>query len=145
MFPILVLVVVLVYELAAARWIHQRMGYSYHVIAEILFFAILGPALAFSSAVSFERWLDERDTSDWQATLLARARADARHGRKLNDDALQALFAAGIIIKTLRAASPDLSPELEEQVVATESALQDASERLRNHLRENQPRQEGPP
>lgn len=132
--PALVLILTVTYELVAARWIHMRIGYPYHVVAEILFFAILGPMLAFSFARSFERWLDERDTSDWQATLLSRARTEVYHARKLNDDALQALFAAGVIIKTLHSASPDPSPELEAAIEAMEKALREVSGRLREHL-----------
>ena len=133
-FPVAVFLLILVYELVAARWVHRRIGYPYHVIAEILFFATLGPALAFSFARSFEHWLDERDTSDWQAQLLDRVRADARLSRQLNDDALQVLFSAGIVIETLKVTNPNLPPELKAQVEATESSLQNASRRLRQHL-----------
>ena len=134
--PVAVLLLVLVYQLVAAGWIHSRLGYPYHIVAEILFFATLGPALAFSFARSFEQWLDERDTSDWQAQLLDTVRADAARSKALNDEALQVLFSTGLVIEALKAASPELSPELRKQVEATEKASAALNRHLRSYLTE---------
>ena len=132
--PVAVLLLILIYQLVAAGWIHTRIGYPYHIVAEILFFATLGPALAFFFARSFEKWLDERDTSDWQAQLLAEARADAARGRQLNDEALQVLFSIGLVVEALQAANPELSPELRKQVEATDKAAGALSRQLRRYL-----------
>lgn len=132
--PVAVLLLILVYQLVAAGWIHTRLGYPYHIVAEILFFATLGPALAFSFARSFEQWLDERDTSDWQAQLLDTVRADAARSKELNDEALQVLFSTGLVIEALKAASPELSPELRKQVEATEKASEALNGDLRSYL-----------
>lgn len=132
--PVAVLLLIIVYQLIAAGWIHTRLGYPYHIVAEILFFATLGPVLAFLFARSFEQWLDERDTSDWQAQLLDAMRADAARSRQLNDEALQVLFSTGLVIEALKAANPDLPPELSKQVEATEQASQTLNRQLRRYL-----------
>lgn len=132
--PVTVLLLIIVYQLIAAGWIHTRLGYPYHIVAEILFFAALGPVLAFLFARSFEQWLDERDTSDWQAQLLDAARADAARSRQLNDEALQVLFSTGLIVEALKVANPDLPPELSKQVEATEQASQALNRQLRRYL-----------
>ena len=132
--PVAVLLLILLYQLVAAGWIHARLGYPYHIVAEILFFATLGPALAFCFARSFERWLEERDTSDWQAQLLAEVRADAARSRQLNDEALQVLFSTGLVIEALKAANLDLPPKLSRQVEATEKASRVLNRQLRRYL-----------
>jgi hypothetical protein len=132
--PFVVLLLILVYELVAARWVHNRIGFSYHAIAEILFLATLGPVAAAFFARLFERWLDERDTSDWQAQLLDTARASSRLSRQLNDEALQAIFSASLVIEALRAFNPDLPPELADQADGATRAISDVNRRLRAYL-----------
>lgn len=132
--PLAMVILVVGYELGPARWIHQNLGFRYHLLTEILLFATLGPALTFGMLQLLGRWLEERDTSELQAQLLARTRADAEGSRQLNDDALQVLFAAGMLIDTLKAGNDDLPPEMLAQVEETEQALQDAVAQLRNHL-----------
>jgi hypothetical protein len=135
--PLAMFALVVGYELGPSRWIHESLGYHYHLAAEILFYATLGPALAFAILKILQRWLEERDTSDLQAQLLARTRAEAEGSRQLNDDALQVLFAAGVLIDTLKAGNDDALPlELHEQIDQTEKALQEAVAQLRSHLLE---------
>ena len=135
--PLAMLVLVVGYELGPARWLHMRFGFTYHLAAELLLFATLGPALAFVVLQLLRRWLEERDTSDLQAALLAQTRAEAQGSRQLNDDALQVLFAAGVLIDTLKAGNQSLPPNLLRQVEETEVALQDAVAQLRSHLLNN--------
>jgi hypothetical protein len=111
--PTTMVLLVVGYELGPARWIYETLGYRYHLLAEIIIFASLGPTLAFIVLQLLRRWLEERETSDLQAHLLARSRAEAEGSRQLNDDALQ---------------------ELTAQVEQTEDALQDAVGQLRSHL-----------
>lgn len=132
--PVAMLVLVVGYELGPARWIHMRFGLNYHLAAELLIFATLGPALAFVLLQLLRRWLEERDTSDLQAALLAQTRAEAQGSRQLNDDALQVLFAAGVLIDTLKAGNQSLPPNLVKQIDETEVALQEAVAQLRSHL-----------
>ena len=132
--PLGMMLLVIFYQIGPARWIHDRWGYPYHIVAEIIVFAAIGPTLAFILLHLFERWLEERDTSDLQAELLKRARQEARRSRQLNDDALQVLFAAGAVIDTLKETHPGLSPESVAQVESTKEALQESVEQLRSHL-----------
>lgn len=134
--PVGVLSLILIYELVAALWLHDRIGYSYHVIAEILFLAMLGPTMAFFFARLIDQWLDERDTSDWQAQLLASARANEKISRKLNDEALQAIFSAGLVIDSLKDFNPELPTELREQAEGATVALRGLNQRLYAYLRQ---------
>lgn len=134
MVPLGMMLLVIFYQLGPARWIHEQFGYPYHIVAEIIVFAALGPTLAWFLLYLLERWLEERDTSDLQAQLLKRARQEARRSRQLNDDALQVLFAAGAVIDSLKETHPGLSPENLDQVESTEEALQESVESLRSHL-----------
>lgn len=133
--PLAMFALVVGYELGPARWIHMNLGYRYHLAAELLVFATLGPALAFTILQLLRRWLEERDTSELQARLLAHTRAEIKGSRQLNDDALQVLFAAGMLIDTLKAGNDEaLPPSLRTQVDETEQALQEAVAQLRSHL-----------
>lgn len=133
--PLAMFALVVGYEVGPSRWIHEGLGYRYHLAAELLFYATLGPALAFAILKLLQRWLEERDTSELQARLLARTREEAEGSRQLNDDALQVLFAAGVLIDTLKARNDDALPQdLREQVDETEQALQEAVAQLRSHL-----------
>ncbi len=132
--PLAMLALVAVYELGPSRWLYETYGFEYHLIAELILFATFGPLLAFSILHLLRRWLEERDTSELQAALLARSRAEAEGSRQLNDDALQVLFAAGVLIDTLKAGNDGLPPHLESQVHETEQALQQAVAQLRSHL-----------
>ena len=134
MVPLGMMLLVIFYQLGPARWIHEQYGYPYHIVAEIIVFAAVGPTLAFILLYFLERWLEERDTSDLQAQLLKRARQETRRSRQLNDDALQVLFAAGAVIDSLKETHPGLSPENLDQVESTEEALQESVESLRSHL-----------
>lgn len=138
--PLAMFALVVGYEVGPSRWIHESMGYRYHLAAEILFYATLGPALAFAILKLLQRWLEERDTSDLQAHLLARTRAEAEGSRQLNDDALQVLFAAGVLIDSLKVGNDHaLHPNLRDQIEQTEKALQEAVAQLRSHLLEKNP------
>ncbi|HSM57341.1 MAG TPA: hypothetical protein VK879_14410 [Candidatus Sulfomarinibacteraceae bacterium] len=134
--PLFLFVLVVGYQLGPARWIHTNLGYQYHLAAEIIVFGTAGPLLASGTLYLLRRWLEERDTSELQAQLLEISREQARRNRKLNDDTLQVLFAAGAMLDTLKAADPSLDPELLERVEVTEEALQEAVAELRSHLLE---------
>lgn len=132
--PLGMMMLVIFYQLGPALWIHERFGYPYHIVAEIIVFAAIGPTLAFILLYLLERWLEERDTSDLQAKLLKQARQEARRSRQLNDDALQVLFAAGAVIDSLKESHPALSAQNVAELEDTEEALQESVERLRSHL-----------
>jgi hypothetical protein len=132
--PLALVLLVVVYQSGPAYWIHHALGYTYHLLIETLLFAAVGPLLVFMLLNFMERWLEERDTSDLQAQMLAQLRRDMQKSRQLNDHALQVLFAAGAVVTTLKLAQPSLSAESTAQAEQLEVALNEAVERLRSHL-----------
>jgi signal transduction histidine kinase len=135
--PIGMLVLVAGYELGPARWIHSRLGDTYHFMAEIVVYGTVGPVLAVVLLHFLGRWLEERETTELQAQVLARAREDAKNHHRLSDDTLQALFAASLRLSTLEAALPDLPPEAAAQLHETQAALTQAIQQLRAHLQDD--------
>ncbi len=129
---------VIVYEIALARWIHGRLGLSYHYVAEILVYGTVGPLLVFALQHFVGRWLEERETSDLQAHVLAQASEHARRSRELADDAFQALFAASVVLGSLEADVPEPTPEATSQLRETQQVIDDAAQQLHTHLA-NQP------
>ena len=132
--PAGLMLLVIVYELGPARWLHDGLGFSYHLLAEIILFATLGPALAFVLLDLLGRWVDEKETADLQANLLAEANEKEIMVRQVSDDTLQVLFATSLLITTMKSDHFDLPPDTAAQIEATEQALQEAIERLRSHL-----------
>jgi signal transduction histidine kinase len=132
--PVGLVVLVVFYEIGPSRWIYERLGFTTHLTVEVLVFGTVGPALAFAVLVLLGRWLDERDTSDFQAQLLARARNEVESSRQLNDDALQILFSAGTLFSTFKNDVPEVPPETAAELEAAEQALNEAIQRLRAHL-----------
>lgn len=131
--PAGLMLLVIAYEIGPARWINARLGFNYHVVAEITLFGTVGPLLAFVLLNFLSRWLDERDTSDLQAQLLTEAREKTQTSRRLCDDALQSLFAAGAIIASLKPDS-EAAPEMAAHVAAAEQQLNQTINKLRDHL-----------
>jgi signal transduction histidine kinase len=83
------------------------------------------------------RWLDERDTADYQASLLSVAHQNVESSRQLHDDMLQTLFATSLLISELKADKTGLPPELAQQIEANDRALEEARERLQSHLKDS--------
>lgn len=136
--PIFVIVLVAVYLLGPARWIHNSYGIEYHMWVELIFFGSIGPLVAFLVLDLLARWIDERQTSELQARVLEEARADAHQTRMLSDNALQAMFAASMQLASLRTQVPDLPPEATRALDEANHALQRAVYPLRSFL-EKQP------
>lgn len=132
--PASLVFVVVAYELGPSRWIHDGLGADYHFVLEILVYGTVGPALAFLVLHFLDQWLQERETTELQALVLAHARERARISRELSDDALQILFAASTLLATLKTAAPDLPPESVAALRETDQALSNAIQQLRDHL-----------
>ena len=132
--PAGLMLLVVFYELGPASWIYARFGFTHHIVAEILIFGTVGPALAFIVLDLLGRWLDEKDTSDFQSILLAQARRDVDNSRQLSDDALQISFAAGPLLTAYKSDPRTLSPKTAAEIEAAEQALGVAFQRLRSHL-----------
>ncbi len=136
--PIGLILLVALYELGPARWILEHAGEDYHLFVDVLLFGILGPILAYLLLHFLERWLEERETSELQARLLAHTRELARISHEISDDALQALFGASVMLATLKASLTDMPPNTASALQQTEAALDRAIQQIRDHL-ENQP------
>ncbi|HEX6302980.1 MAG TPA: hypothetical protein VFZ76_02255 [Anaerolineales bacterium] len=136
--PLAMFGLVVLYELVAARWFHLNMGEAFHYLAEILFYGTIGPALAFILLHFLGRWLEEKETSDLQAKLLAQAREYTGVSKKLNDDALQTLFAVRVLINSLQVGLKKQDLEFAALLKNTESTLEIAIKELRENL-EHQP------
>lgn len=128
--PLGLLLLVVLYELGPARWIDSQFGGAYRVVGGILMYGTVGPVLAFLSLRFLDRWLEERQTSELQAQVLARAREQAQITHDLTDDVLQTLFALSMQITALRASLPPLSPEAEAQLSAADAAISRAVQQL---------------
>jgi hypothetical protein len=132
--PASLILMVGIYAISVAPWLYGRYGFAQFLLVEILLFGTVGPLIVFILLDFLVRWLDERDTSDLQAQMLAQARQEAHTCRELSDDALQILFSAGNLIATLKATHPELEEEQRRQIETTEAALNTAAERIRQKL-----------
>jgi hypothetical protein len=137
--PGALLLVVLVYEFGVARWIQGAYGDQTHFLVETALYGTVGPALAYGLLLMLGRWLEERETSDLQAAILAEARERARVRLQITDHALQALFAANALLFTLEASETNLSEgkraSLGEARRALERSIEELNRRLSVELR----------
>lgn len=132
--PIGLVVLVVVYEIGPSRWVYQGWGFNAHLLIEILLFGTVGPLLAFLLLELLSRWIDEKETADLQAHLLAQASEKESKVRQLSDDTIQVLFAASLLMNTIRSDGPDLRPMTVSQIETTEEALNESIAQLRSHL-----------
>jgi signal transduction histidine kinase len=132
--PAGLLLLVVAFESGPSRWIHDWFGETYHFLAEIVIYGTVGPVLAFVLLDFLGRWLEERETSDLQAQVLAQAREQARLHRQVSDDTLQALFAVSLRLAMLEASLPDLPPEAAAQLRETQAAVNQAIQQLHTRL-----------
>lgn len=133
--PVTMIGLVIAFESLIGHWLLAEYGRAMHMTAEVLFYGTAGPILAFILLDFLGRWLDERETSDYQAQLMAQARKDVQRSRALCDDAVQALFAAGNLIQALEAEAESCG--LHENAIPTSAAraaLNEIVANLRTHL-----------
>jgi hypothetical protein len=122
------------YEIGPARWINESLGFSSHLAAEIILFGTVGPLLVYALLELHNRWLDEKETADVQADLLAKAQRREREIRQLSDNTLQVLFATAVLMATIKSDESGLPPNTIMQIEVTEKAVNDSIEHLRTHL-----------
>ena len=132
--PLLLTVLVVLYEFGPARWLYEQQGLLYNTIADLLVFGTIGPLFALVTLYFLERWLDERDTTEFQAHVLNQVREEIKDGRQLHDDSIQVLFAASLLLDSFKANHPELPPDTAVQIGKTETALNQAILQLREHL-----------
>jgi hypothetical protein len=128
-------VLVILYEAGPARWILNSYGQTYHLMAELALYGLLGPLSAAILLDLLGRWIEERETTELQARALAQARAHAEQTHRLTDDILQTMFAVSTLIGSLEDRAAELPPGAAEQLQATHHALDDAIQRLYARLK----------
>ncbi|NOX63411.1 MAG: PAS domain-containing sensor histidine kinase [Chloroflexi bacterium] len=67
--PIAFAALVVVYQLGFARWLHDNVNASLHFSAEVLFFGLTGPLLAFWSLTLVGHWLNEKEQAEQSARI----------------------------------------------------------------------------
>ena len=130
--PGLLFLLVLVFEAGPSRWIYEGFGATAHLIAEVALYGTIGPILAFITLNFVDRWMEERETSELQARILAEARALSAANQQLSDDVLQGLFAVSILLAAIH--STALAPETAQRLQEAEQTLDHSIRRLREHL-----------
>jgi signal transduction histidine kinase len=136
--PLALLLIVIAYETVVAPWFHHGFGEKYHYLSEILFYGTIGPLLAFVLLDFLDRWLEEKETNDVQSRILAEVKAYAGMSHKLNDEALQTLFAVSMLLSSLESPIQKQDPEAAALLKKTENTLEIAINEIREHL-ENHP------
>jgi hypothetical protein len=134
LFPLGLVLIVIAYEVGPSRWIYNSLGFNTHLAIEILLFGTVGPIVAFLSLEFLSRWIDEKETADFQANLLAEAKEKDLAVRQINDDTLQILFATSLLISTLKSDGFNLPPSTVAQIEVTEKALKESIQQLHGHL-----------
>ena len=132
--PLALFLIVVIFELGPSRWIHDDIGDAYHFLAEIVIYGSIGPSLAFAFLHFLGRWLEERETSDLQALILARTRQQAEMGHQLSDKVLQDLFAASALLASLEAHASELPPDAQAQFHQAQATLNQTVQQLRVYL-----------
>lgn len=133
--PLGMVLLVVAYEFGPSRWIHDSLGFTYHLWAEILFFGTIGPLLAFLLIEFLDRWLVEKENAEIRANLLAIAKKKELEVSQISDDTIQVLFAAGLLITNFKSEQYDPSLINTSQIEITEQALHDAIQKLRSQIK----------
>lgn len=66
-FPLFLVFAVVVYQLVVASWVHDQFGESIHYIAEILFYATLGPLVTYWVMTYINHGLDQKEQAESMA------------------------------------------------------------------------------
>jgi len=132
--PLGMILLVIAYEVGPSRWIYNSLGFTYHLVVEILLFGTVGPLLVFLLLELLDRWLVEKETAAIQANLLARAKKKELEVSQIGDDTIQVLFAASLLLTNFKSDQSEPSIITASQIEATEQALHDAIQQLRSHL-----------
>ncbi len=132
--PLGLVLVVIAYEIGPSRWVYDSLGFNFHLVVEIFLFGTVGPVLAFLVLEMLGRWIEEKETADFQANLLAEAKQNDLKVRQLNDDTIQVLFATSLLLANIKSDGFNLPPNTVDQIEFTEKALNKSIEHLRFHL-----------
>jgi PAS domain S-box-containing protein len=92
--PLAFFILVVLYQLIPARWIHDTYGDPVHFAVEILFYGTVGPLLTFWVLRLIGRWLDEKEQAELQARASERRLAAITNA---SADAILSIDASGQI------------------------------------------------
>ncbi|HET6446558.1 MAG TPA: ATP-binding protein [candidate division Zixibacteria bacterium] len=67
--PMIMVLVVVVYQLVLARWISNSFGHEIHYGIEILFYATVGPLLTYWTLKLIDQWLAEKEVAERKASI----------------------------------------------------------------------------
>jgi hypothetical protein len=65
--PIGLAAVMLLYQSALDRWLHDTLSDATHFVVEVFFFVLVGPLLVFLSLTRIKRWMAESEEVEAQA------------------------------------------------------------------------------
>lgn len=65
--PLTLIVLVFVYQLGPARWVHDNYNHAIHYVIEIILYATVGPLMTFWALRRVEGWLDEKEQAEQAA------------------------------------------------------------------------------
>lgn len=133
--PLGLVLAVIAYEVGPALWIYRTFGVNYHIATEIIFFGTIGPVLAYTVLELMDRWLTEKEIAELNASLLAIAKEKELEISQVSDDTIQVLFAAGLLITSLKSEQYDPALINTSQIEVTEQALHEAIQRLRSQIK----------
>lgn len=134
--PAGMLLAVAVFELLVAPWVTARWGLPTARLAHVALYGLLGPVLLFGLLRLARHWLEERETAELQARVLAQARAHARQTHDLTDDLLQSVFGLSILLGSLRAQLSSLPPDSTPGLAALLARLAEAEAAVQASLQQ---------
>lgn len=65
--PLVLIVIVILYQLGPARFVQQRFGHLIHYTIEIGFYSLVGPVVTWGTLAWISRWLEEKEAVEQQA------------------------------------------------------------------------------
>ncbi len=132
--PLGLVLLVIAYEIGPSRWIYNMLGFDYHLVAEILLFGTVGPAVVFVLLEFLDRWIVEKEKAEIQAILLANAKKKELEVSQISDDTIQVLFGIGLLLTNFKSDQSGSSIITSNQIEVTEQALDEAIQRLKSQL-----------
>jgi len=141
-FPLFLVFSVVVYQLVVASWIHDQYGENTHYIAEILFYATLGPLLTYWIMTNINHWIDQKEQAESMAHASEERLATITNA---SADAILSFDQAGIIESWNRGAELVLGYQPEEIIGQQFSILMEGQQNAEIELNwlENEVQNEG--
>lgn len=88
--PLLILIVVIIYQMIFATYMHDHFGHPAHTVVEIIFYGIVGPVVAWLTLTQIGRWLAEKEEVE------RAVRARERYLASITEASADAILSLGI-------------------------------------------------